>query len=582
MPIRQPIVSVLGHVDHGKTSFLDYIRATRVAEREGGKITQHIGATEVPTEAIESICGPLLHGKKLEIPGLLFIDTPGHNAFTTLRARGGALADLAVLLVDINEGLKPQTIESIHILRTYKTPFVIAANKIDLFYGYKSKNMPFILNFEKQGSRVKERFDEKFYELVGELQSEGITAERYDRVRDFKTTFSIVPMSAKTGEGIADLLMVLSGLAQRYLEENLTLDDTEEPGEATVLEVKEEKGLGKALDIILFRGKIRREDTIVIGGKELTITRVKAILRPAPLDEIRDPKKKFKRVNEVYAAAGVKILAPGIEDVVSGASLKVARGDIEAVKRKVKEESIAHVKTDEEGVIIKADAIGSLEALANELRNEGIKIKAADTGDISKKDIVNSATISNPLYRALLGFNVRVLPDAAKEIEEVNVKVILSDIIYHLVEEYIQWYRQRKRELEEDSRSEIVYPVKFLFLTEHTFRVSKPALIGVRVLAGRIRSGMRIMRQDGKTVGRIKSIRSGDEALKEAPMGSEVAIAVEGAVVGRHLKEGEIYYSDIPASDAKKLRNLPLTLEEREALEEISAIKRKEEPFWGM
>ena len=582
MPIRQPIVSVLGHVDHGKTSFLDYIRATRVAERESGKITQHIGATEVPTEAIESICGPLLHGKKLEIPGLLFIDTPGHNAFTTLRARGGALADLAVLLVDINEGLKPQTIESIHILRTYKTPFVIAANKIDLFYGYKSKNMPFILNFEKQGSRVKERFDEKFYELVGELQSEGITAERYDRVRDFKTTFSIVPMSAKTGEGIADLLMVLSGLAQRYLEENLTLDDTEEPGEATVLEVKEEKGLGKALDIILFRGKIRREDTIVIGGKELTITRVKAILRPAPLDEIRDPKKKFKRVNEVYAAAGVKILAPGIEDVVSGASLKVARGDIEAVKRKVKEESIAHVKTDEEGVIIKADAIGSLEALANELRNEGIKIKAADTGDISKKDIVNSATISNPLYRALLGFNVRVLPDAAKEIEEVNVKVILSDIIYHLVEEYIQWYRQRKRELEEDSRSEIVYPVKFLFLTEHTFRVSKPALIGVRVLAGRIRSGMRIMRQDGKTVGRIKSIRSGDEALKEAPMGSEVAIAVEGAVVGRHLKEGEIYYSDIPASDAKKLRNLPLTLEEREALEEISAIKRKEEPFWGM
>lgn len=582
MPIRQPIVSVLGHVDHGKTSFLDYIRATRVAERESGKITQHIGATEVPTEAIESICGPLLHGKKLEIPGLLFIDTPGHNAFTTLRARGGALADLAVLLVDINEGLKPQTIESIHILRTYKTPFVIAANKIDLFYGYKSKNMPFILNFEKQGSRVKERFDEKFYELVGELQSEGITAERYDRVRDFKTTFSIVPMSAKTGEGIADLLMVLSGLAQRYLEENLTLDDTEEPGEATVLEVKEEKGLGKALDIILFRGKIRREDTIVIGGKELTITRVKAILRPAPLDEIRDPKKKFKRVNEVYAAAGVKILAPGIEDVVSGASLKVARGDIEAVKRKVKEESTAHVKTDEEGVIIKADAIGSLEALANELRNEGIKIKAADTGDISKKDIVNSATISNPLYRALLGFNVRVLPDAAKEIEEVNVKVILSDIIYHLVEEYIQWYRQRKRELEEDSRSEIVYPVKFLFLTEHTFRVSKPALIGVRVLAGRIRSGMRIMRQDGKTVGRIKSIRSGDEALKEAPMGSEVAIAVEGAVVGRHLKEGEIYYSDIPASDAKKLRNLPLTLEEREALEEISAIKRKEEPFWGM
>ncbi len=582
MPIRQPIVSVLGHVDHGKTSFLDYIRSTRVAERESGKITQHIGATEVPTEAIQSICGSLLQGKKLQIPGLLFIDTPGHNAFTTLRARGGALADLAVLVVDINEGLKPQTIESIHILKTYKTPFVIAANKIDLLYGYKSKDMPFIFNFTKQGERMREKFDEKFYELVGELQTEGVPAERYDRVKDFKTTFSIVPMSARTGEGIADLLMVLSGLAQRFLEENLTLNDTEEPGEATVLEVKEEKGLGKALDIILFRGKIRREDTIVIGGKELTVTRVKAILRPAPLDEIRDPKKKFKRMNEVYAAAGVKLLAQGIDNVVSGASLKVVRGNLEEVKQEVREASTAHVETDEEGIIIKADAIGSLEALASELRNEELKIKAADTGDISRKDIVNAATISNPLHRALLGFNVKLLPDAAKELENTDVKVILNNIIYRLVDDYTEWYRQKKKELEEGSRIEMVYPVKFLFLTDHTFRINHPAVIGVRVLAGKIRPGMRILRNDGKTVGRIRSIRKGDEALREAPMGSEVAIAVEGATVGRQLKEGEVYYADIPASDARKLKDIPLTMEEKEALEEITAIKRKEEPFWGM
>ena len=442
--------------------------------------------------------------------------------------------------------------------------------------------MPFIFNFTKQGERMREKFDEKFYELVGELQTEGVPAERYDRVKDFKTTFSIVPMSARTGEGIADLLMVLSGLAQRFLEENLTLNDTEEPGEATVLEVKEEKGLGKALDIILFRGKIRREDTIVIGGKELTVTRVKAILRPAPLDEIRDPKKKFKRMNEVYAAAGVKLLAQGIDNVVSGASLKVVRGNLEEVKQEVREASTAHVETDEEGIIIKADAIGSLEALASELRNEELKIKAADTGDISRKDIVNAATISNPLHRALLGFNVKLLPDAAKELENTDVKVILNSIIYRLVDDYTEWYRQKKKELEEDSRIEMVYPVKFLFLTDHTFRINHPAVIGVRVLAGKIRPGMRILRNDGKTVGRIRSIRKGDEALREAPMGSEVAIAVEGATVGRQLKEGEVYYADIPASDARKLKDIPLTLEEKEALEEITAIKRKEEPFWGM
>jgi len=582
MQMRQPIVSVLGHVDHGKTSFLDYIRSSRVAEREAGNITQHIGATEVPKDEIHDICCHLLVGKELDIPGLLFIDTPGHNAFTTLRARGGALADLAVLVIDINEGLKPQTIESIHLLKSYRTPFVIAANKIDLIYGYKSVSKPFILNYTKQGSRVQERFDELFYKMVGNLTAEGISADRYDRVTDFMQTFGIVPISARTGEGIEDLIMVLGGLAQRFLEEQLLQEDVEGPGEATVLEVKEEKGLGKTLDIILFKGTLQRDDTVVIGGKDVTTTKIKAILKPKPMDEIRDPREKFKRVDKVYAATGVKILGQNLENVVSGASLKVVRGNLDETVAEVREESTAHVETDEDGVMIKADAIGSLEALANELKSEDVKIKSAEIGDISRKDIITCATKPDTLNRVLLGFNVKLLPDALEERECSDIQVITDNIIYKIVEDYVQWYRGRKKVLEAGSRLEIVYPAKFLFLPDHTFRINKPAVIGVRVLAGKLRPGMRLLRQDGKVFGRIKSIRSGDENLKEAIMGSEIAIAVENAQVGRHFREGDLVYADIPASDAKKLKEVNLSIEEQDTLREITMIKRKTENFWGM
>jgi translation initiation factor 5B len=583
MQIRQPIVSVLGHVDHGKTSFLDYIRSSRVAEREAGRITQHIGATEVPKDEIHDICCHLLVGKELNIPGLLFIDTPGHNAFTTLRARGGALADLAVLVVDINEGLKPQTIESIHLLKSYKTPFVIAANKIDLIFGYKSaKNKPFILNYIKQGRRVQERFDELFYNLVGNLTTEGINSDRYDRVGDFIRTFGIVPISAKTGEGIEDLIMVLGGLAQRFLDEELTQDDIEAPGEATVLEVKEEKGLGKTMDIILFKGTLKRDDTIVIGGREVTTTRVKAILKPKAMDEIRDPREKFLREDKVYAATGVKILAQNIENVVSGASLKVVRQNLNEIMEEVKEESTAHVETEEEGIMIKADAIGSLEALAKELKSEGVKIKSAEIGDVSRKDIITCATKPDALNRVLLGFNVKLLPDALEERDSSDIQVVTNNIIYKIVEDYIDWQRKKKKELEAGSRLEIVYPAKFLFLPDHTFRINKPAVVGVRILSGKLRPGMRILRQDGKVFGRIKSIRSGDENLKEALMGTEVAVAIENAQVGRQFKEGDVLYTDIPATDAKKLKEINLSIEEQDTLTEITNIKRKSENFWGM
>ena len=579
MRIRQPIVSVLGHVDHGKTTLLDRIRGTSVAKREAGAITQHIGATEVPIEAIYRICGNLIK-KNFKVPGLLFIDTPGHEAFTTLRARGGALADLAVLVIDINEGIMPQTVESINILKRYRTPFVIVANKIDLIHGWKNcENEPFIFAIGKQKEPVQQMVDEKIYTIVEKLYELGFSAERYDRIADFTQNVAIIPMSAKMGIGIADLLLVLVGLAQKFLEQELRTE--EGPGEGTVLEVKEERGLGKTIDVILYSGTIRKGDTIVVGSTdEPIVTKIKAILKPKPMDEMRDPRDRFLSVDEVHAAAGIKIAAPNLEGALAGSPVIVANENLDEAIRRVKKETGIHIETQEEGVIIKADALGSLEALAYELKQENIPIKMADIGDISKRDIVNAQTIGNPLYRVILGFNVRVLPDAEKEASK--VKIFTNNVVYKIIEDYQEWAEEKKRELEAEKRMEITFPGKFKILPEYIFRLSKPAIVGVRVLGGRIRVGQRILREDGKVVGRIKSIRKGDNNVTEAIMGDEVAIAIDGVTIGRQMKAGETYYIDIPEEHGKKLFRMNLKYEDKEVLEEIARIKRKEKPFWGL
>ena len=578
MHIRQPIVSVLGHVDHGKTTLLDQIRGTSVAEKEAGKITQHIGATEVPINAIYKICGNLIR-KKFKVPGLLFIDTPGHEAFTTLRARGGSLADLAVLVIDINEGIKPQTVESINILRRYKTPFVIAANKVDLIDGWRGGDEPFIIAIKKQKEEVQNILEEKIAGITEKMYEFGFSSDRYDRITDFTKNIAIVPMSAKTGMGIADLLLILIGLAERFLEENLRTEEGE--GEGTVLEVKEERGLGKTIDVIVYSGTFRKGDTIVVGSSdEPIITKIKAILRAKVSGEIRDPRDKFRRVEEVHAACGIKIVAPNLENALAGAPVLVANKNIEDAVERVREEMKIEIKTSEEGIIIKADTLGSLEALYYELEQSNIPIKKADIGDVSKRDVVDAMTINNPLYRVILGFNVRILPDV--EFDERKIKIFISNIIYKIVEDYLRWMEEKEREIDLEKRREINFPGKFKILPDYIFRLSKPAIVGVRVLGGRIRVGQRILRDDTRVVGRIKSIRKDNKNVEEAIMGEEVAIAIEGVMIGRQLKADEIYYIDISEEEGKKLFKMNLSYEDKEVLDEIARIKRKEKPFWGM
>ena len=582
--IRQPIVSVLGHVDHGKTTLLDRIRGTGVAGREAGGITQHIGATEVPLATIRAVCGDLVKGKSFRIPGLLFIDTPGHVAFSTLRARGGALADLAVLVIDINEGFRPQTIESLNILKRYKTPFVIAANKIDLVPGWrKHEGQPFVASYEDQPRSARDELDRRMYDLVGRLFEHGFSAERYDRIEDFTMNLALVPVSAKLGEGIPDLLLMLIGLAQRFLEGQLATEDG--PAVGTILEVKEEKGLGITADAIIYQGTLSKGDTIAFGttGKPKT-AKVKALLKPKPLDEIRDPQERFDSVTSVSAASGVKILGTGLAHAVAGAPLRAVTGDLKENLEEIAKESQVSIETQEDGILLKADAIGSLEGLAYEGRQAGIPVKFARLGPVSRRDVTDAATVKNPLHRAILAFNLEILPDAKTALQEhPDVKLLEGDVIYRLIQDYVAWRDERKRELDEAGRKEIAYPAKLLFLPDHVFRASKPAIFGVRVLAGRLRAGEGLMRQDGRTLGRIKAIRSGEKSLDFAAQGQEVAISVDGVTVGRQVQVGDVLYVELPEADARALRERQdLSVDERQTLEEIAAIKRKEDRFWGM
>jgi translation initiation factor 5B len=584
MRTRQPIVSVLGHVDHGKTTFLDRIRGTGVVDREAGRITQHIGATEVPIEAIYRVCGPLMKGKKFAIPGLLFIDTPGHESFTTLRARGGSLADLAILIVDVMEGIKPQTLESINILKQYKTPFIIGLNKLDRINGWKvQKDQAFITNIKDQGELLTQELDKRIYGLMGDLASHGFNADLYTRVSDFTTSIAMVPMSAVNGLGIPDALMMLIGLAQKFLGDQL---DTEEgPGEGTILEVKEEKGLGTTMDSIIFSGMIRKDDKIVVGTRgEPAVLRVKSLLKPKPMDEIRDPKEKFDNIPEVYAAAGVKILAKNADDVIAGAPIRVVSGEMTEVLaiEEVRELTDVSFELFPIGIFIKADAIGSLEAMNHLLGQQEIKIWKADVGDISERDIKEVASFEDPLRRIILAFNVKVLPGVEELAEENGVKLIINNVIYKIMEDRDEWHKRKKKELDDERRSEYAHPAKFLFMRDHTFRVSKPAVVGVRILAGRIRTGQSIMREDGKVLGKISSIQLEKKTIKEAKMGDEVAMAISGPMVGRHFNEEDMLYIDLPESKVPELVKTEMSVEEKEVLDHIIKAKRREKPTWGM
>jgi translation initiation factor 5B len=590
--IRSPIIVVLGHVGAGKTSLLDKIRNTSYAKKEAGEMTQHIGATEVSIDIIKEISKPLLNMFKfdLKIPSLLFIDTPGHEVFSNLRKRGGSVSDLAIIVVDILDGFQKQTYEAIEICKQLKVPFLIALNKIDKIDGWKSyENKPFLESIKYQDQKVINKLEEYTYNIVAKLYELGFDSDRYDRIKDFRRQVAIVPVSSKTGEGIPDLLLLIAGLSQRYLEEKLRIN-VEGNGVGVILEVKEEKGLGSVIDIILYDGKIKKGDKIAFLSRDgIKTTKVKLILKPVPLTDIRFAgRNKFKEIDVAYAASGIRISADGLDNALPGSTVYVYNDEkeLKEIEKKL-EKDIENIifQTDKEGIIVKADTLGSLEVLVKMLKDRNIPIKKADIGDINKEDVNIALSMKEkyPQYSVIVGFNIGINKNDEEYVRSSNINLIISNVIYDLIEK-IEKYINDIKYNKEKILKELPPVGKIKILKGNIFRRSNPAIVGIEVLGGEIRKDVYLINLNGKIIGKILAIQKEKKNMDVAIKNDKVAISIDDAIVGRNIFEDDILYTFISENDYRKFKENKdlLSDEQKEILKEIAGIMRKENPAWGL
>ncbi len=591
--LRQPIISVLGHVDHGKTSLLDFIRNSKMIAKEAGGITQHIGATEVPREDVLKIVRGVIPKEAVKIPGLLFIDTPGHKAFTSLRKRGGSISDIGILIVDINEGFKPQTIEALEILKSMNTPFIVAANKVDNIPGYVSNpKSKLIANIESQRQDIIYRVEEKVYELVGKISEYGYECDRFDRVDDFTKKIAIIPISAKTGEGVTELLTTLVGLTQKYMEKKLTIENVD-ISKGVILEVKDYPGLGKTIDVILYDGIAKVDDIVLaldIDGVQRS--RLKSILKPGELKEIRDSSTKFKAIKEVHAAAGIKFACPDFENIMAGMPIITLRKGVKEdviqsyIDELEKEKAEITISSGEEGVLVKADTLGSLEALSHILAEHNIPIRKAAIGKVTKKDIIDVSgdVEARPKNALLLNFSQKVDDDITFMAKEYGVSIISNDIIYKLVEDAVFWMDEKIKEINRKKLENLTMPFMIKILPNCIFRTSDPAIVGVEVMGGVLKPGVTLVTEYGKKVGKVKGIKDKDVNLKELKLGGSAAVSIDDLIIGRHAQEDSMLFAFMGEENFRNLKNSAdlLSKDEKAAMKELSEVMRKENSMWGL
>lgn len=571
MTLRQPIITIVGHVDHGKTSLLDSLRGTSFQKEEAGGITQKISLTRYPLEQIEKISNLIEKNNiKLEIPGFLFIDTPGHAAFVNIRKRGGSLADLAVLVVDIKEGIKPQTAEVISILRANKTPFVIALNKIDSLSGWK-KHSSLKESINSQAINVTQEFESDLLTFQGSLQSHGFNSALFYEISDFTKEIAIVPCSAKTKEGIPELVFVLVGLCQKFLKKQLRLSGD---AKGIILEIKKEKSIDN-IEAILYDGILEEGDRIVIATLDAPIeSKVRAI------EEIQPLSNKYKSIKEARAATGLRLRLTNKSGLLPGMPFQKVSGKKDIAKE-LKKEVSSITKTDKQGIVIKADSLGSLEALITLLHQANIRIVRAGIGPISKTDIIAAkANLEiNPLDAVAAGFNVPI-----EEIEFGKVKVLTEEVIYRLIENIQVWRADKQKEIEREKLLELATICKMQILPQFVFRNSNPAIFGVKIIAGRLKTRLPIIDQNDNSIAHVKGIQSDKHSVEESSEGAEVAISLPGVTFDRQLKDVQYLYTNMSESQFKAFKKHKelINAGELKALQEIAQIKQKKNPNWGV
>ena len=570
--MRSPICAFLGHVDAGKTSIMDAIRNTMSAYKESGGLTQNIGSTEVPTDRIKEIAEDLLNkfNISIKVPSIIFIDSPGHEAFVTLRKRGASIADIAILTVDITEGIQNQTIESIEIIKSYKTPFMIALTKIDMITGfYKAENSSFPDFIQKQSETYRERLDEKIYSLIADFSLYNFQAERYDRVKDFTKEVAMIPLSSVNGIGIKDLIVMIIGLSQRYLEL-----DKQGTNSAAILEEKNIKGLGKVYDAIVYSGKVSVGDRVIVQTQEGPLeNKIKGIMRLIPLEESRENFGRYDSIQYAEATTPIRLILQEPNAMI-GTSIYVFASEEERSRfiEEINRENVNDNNDESKGVVVCADSLGSIDAIRKIAQSYGIDVGKTKIGEPSKADITTASVNGG----VILCFNVQVSKQTEGIADEYSVKIIASNSIYTLFESYNEYMKNFKNMSLEAKLQKLRLPSKFVFLSGNVFRRSNPCVFGVEVLAGEIRSNYPVMNSRGQRVGRIVDIQSDKTKLNRAIKGEKVAVSVDDAVYGRNITEGDMLYTDIELPDIIKFEDVvnELTEDYASALSEIRRIKR--------
>ncbi|KXX82151.1 Eukaryotic translation initiation factor 5B [Madurella mycetomatis] len=571
--LRSPICCILGHVDTGKTKLLDKIRQSNVQEGEAGGITQQIGATYFPVEAIQQKTAVVNQDGKFEfkVPGLLIIDTPGHESFSNLRSRGSSLCNIAILVVDIMHGLEPQTLESMRLLRERKTPFVVALNKIDRLYGWKKiDNNGFQESLALQNKAVQNEFKSRLERTKLAFAEQGFNSELFYENKSMARYVSLVPTSAHTGEGIPDMLKLIVQLTQERMVGSLMyLSEVQ----ATVLEVKAIEGFGMTIDVILSNGILREGDRIILCGTEGVIkTNIRALLTPAPLKELR-LKSQYVHNKEVKAALGVKISAPGLEGAIAGSRLLVVGPDDDESDLEDEVEGdlaslFSRVEKSGRGVSVQASTLGSLEALLDFLKDCKIPVANVGIGPVYKRDVMQCGIMleKSPDHAVMLCFDVKVDKEAQAYADEQGIKIFTADIIYHLFDSFTKHLEEQNEKKKEESKLLAVFPC--VLRPVAVFNKTNPIVVGVDVIDGSLRKDtpISVIKSNPTTglkeiipVGRVTSIEREHKQVQVCKKGQpSVAVKIEMGdhqpVYGRHLEEKDLLYSHISRKSIDTLK----------------------------
>ncbi|KAG2319615.1 hypothetical protein Bca4012_054139 [Brassica carinata] len=588
--LRSPICCIMGHVDTGKTKLLDCIRGTNVQEGEAGGITQQIGATYFPAENIRERTKELRPDAKLKVPGLLVIDTPGHESFSNLRSRGSNLCDIAILVVDIMHGLEPQTIESLNLLRKRNTEFIVALNKVDRLYGWKTcKNAPIEKALALQSKDVVIEFNMRLTQVITQFKEQGLNTEIYYKNKEMGDTYSIVPTSAISGEGIPDLLLFLVMWSQKTMVEKLTFVDKVQ---CTVLEVKVIPGHGTTIDVVLVNGVLHEGDQIVACGSQgPIITTVRSLLTPHPMKELR-VKGTYLHHREVKAAQCIKITAQGLEHAVAGTSLHVIGPDVdvEEAKKTAMEDMksiMSWVDKSGEGVYVQASTLGSLEALLEFLKSPDVKIPVSGIGlgPVHKKDIMKAGVMleKKKEYATILAFDVKITTEARELADSMGVKIFCADIIYHLFDQFKGYVKDVRDEERKETASEVVFPCVLKILPNHVFKRGNPIILGVEVIDGILKVGtpMCILKESEKSrvfvdLGCVASIHKDKKPLDDAKKGQQVAIKIIASNSGEEKTFGEDFgiEDELISHISRRSIDILKTLYRNELKDEFKLVKK--------